>query len=166
MKRIVLATLALASCAPPGSAPPQSPAPADPLAVSYEVRVDQATLPNVRSVRIAGPDIELTEFRQGGSPNVTTLVPGRIGRIKLDIATDWAAEETTMETWRASIVSPSAALTSLRRDISVTITEAGRPPVVYTFQRCLPATHLMDLGAQASRVGQYWSVTCEAGQRA
>jgi hypothetical protein len=165
MKRIVLATLALASCAPAGSPPTAAPE-LDPLAVSYEVHVDQATLPNVRSVRITGPDIELTEFRQGGSPNVTTLVPGRIGRIKLDIATDWAAEETTMESWRRSILTPSPALASLRRDISISITEAGHAPVVYTFQRCLPATHLMDLGAQASRMGQYWSVTCEAGQRA
>lgn len=163
MKRLVFAAFALGACTP--ATPPQSPAPADPLAVSYEVRVDQTALPNVRSVRITGPDIELIEFRQGGSPNVSVLTPGRVGRLKLDIATDWEAQETTMEAWRASIVSPGPTLTPARRDISITITGAGLAPAVYTFQRCLPTTHVMDLGGQPAAARQFWSVTCESFQR-
>ena len=163
MKRLILATLALASCTPTPQSPASSP---DPLAASYEVRIDQAALPNVRSVRITGPDIETVEFRQGSDPNVTVLAPGRIGRIKLDIATDWAATETTMETWRAAITTPQNTLTQTRRTVTVTITATGQAPVTYSFQRCIPTTHAMDLGAQPSRIGQFWSVVCESAQRA
>lgn len=164
MKRLIFATFALAACTP--QPPPPSSAAPDPLAATYEVRVDQAALPNVRSVRITGPDIEVVEYRQGSNPNVTVLTPGRIGRIKLDIATDWAVPETTMEAWRASIIAPSGTPAPTRRTVTLTITATGQAPVVYTFQRCLPTTHVMDLGAQPARVGQFWSVTCEAVQRA
>ena len=166
MKHLVLATLALAACTPSPSSPSNSSA-SDPLAARYELRVDTATVPNVRSIRITGPDIELIEFRQGAVPNATTLTPGHVGRIKIDIATDWAAPETTVEAWRTSILSPNAAPASLRRTITVAITAppGGGAPVAYAFQRCLPTTHMLDLGAQPSRIGQYWSVTCETVQR-
>lgn len=165
MKRIALATLALAACTP--AAPPSSTAPAaDPLALRYEVRIDQTVLPNVRSVLVTGPDVEVIEVRQGNQPNVAILAPGRIGRIRLDIKTDWAASETTMEAWRATIISPSQQLASPRRTVAVTITSpSGATPATYTFQRCLPTTHAMALGAQPSRIQQDWSVTCESVQR-
>lgn len=164
MKRLIISALALASCSPAPQAPASS-AP-DPMAAAYEVRVDQAVLPSVRSVRITGPDIETVEFRQGSDPNTTVLTPGRIGRIKLDIATDWAAAETTMETWRAAITAPQNTPTQTRRTVTLTITSSGQAPVTYTFQRCIPTTHVMDLGAQPSRIGQFWSVVCETAQRA
>ena len=165
MKRLALATIALAGCAP-SPLSPSDPSASDPLAAHYELRVDQATVPNVRSIRVAGPDIELIEFRQGAAPNATTLTPGHVGRIKIDIATDWAAPETTMEAWRTSILRPNATPTSLRRTIILTITAPpSGTPVVYTFQRCLPTTHVLDLGAQRSHVGQFWSVTCETVER-
>lgn len=165
MKRILLAALALAACAPPtgGSAPSASP---DPLAVRYEVRVGQSVLPNVRSVAVSGPDLELIEARPAGAP--TTLLPGRFGPIKLAIRTDWASGERTMETWRASITNPNPDLpiAPTRQNIAIAVTTpAGAPPATYTFTRCLPTEHQMELDGQDARIGQLWRVTCEGVQR-
>lgn len=157
LKRFVFAALALAACAPQPPSSSSSPAP-DPLAVNYEVRVGQAVLPNVRSVSVAGPDIELVEFRQGGQQGVL-LAPGRIGTIKLVIRTDWAAAEQTMETWRTTIVSGAQAPT--RQTITVAVTSPSGAPASYAFQRCLPSEHQMQLGAQDTRIEQVWRVTCE-----
>lgn len=166
MKRLILACLALAACTPSPQSPPSSTTP-DPLAVSYEVRVGQAVLPNVRGVSVAGQDIELVEYRQGNQPGgAATLMPGRIGAIKLVIRTDWAAGEQTMETWRASIISPAQVATLRRETITVAITSpGGAAPASYAFQRCLPTETEMQLAAQDTRADQVWRVTCESVQR-
>lgn len=162
MRRFVFAALALASCAP-------QPAPADapdPLAMRYEVKVGQAVLPNVRSVAISGPDIELVEFRQGGQPGASTLIPGRVGMVKLVITTDWAAAEQTMETWRLAITGAGQGVAPTHRTIIVAVTSpGGSPPANYSFNRCLMGEHQMQLGAQDARIEQVWRVTCESVQR-
>lgn len=153
MKRFVIFA-ALAACAPQ---PPPAP---DPIGVRYEVRVGQAVLPNVRSVSVAGPDIELVEAREGAQPgNPIRLLLGRVGVIKLVIKTDWAAAEQTMETWRAALTGGGQA-----RTITVAVTSGGAP-ASYVFQRCLPSEHQMQLGAQDTRIEQVWRVTCESVQR-
>jgi len=166
MKRLILACLALTACTPSPQSPPSSSAP-DPLAVRYEVSIGQAVLPNVRSVSVAGQNIELVEFRQGNQPGgAATLAPGRIGAIKLVIRTDWAAAEQTMETWRGSIISPAQVATLRRETITVAITSpGGLAPARYAFQRCLPTETEMQLAAQDTRVDQVWRVTCESVQR-
>jgi hypothetical protein len=165
MKRFALACLALAACAP--QPPSSSAAAADPLAVRYEVRVGQAVLPNVRSVSIDGPDIELVEFRQGNQPQGSvTVAPGRVGVIRLVIRTDWAAGEQTMETWRAMLTGATPAPTSARQTIAIAITSAGATaPATYAFQRCLPSEHDMQLASQDTRIEQVWRATCESVQR-
>lgn len=165
MKRLILACLALAACTPTPT-PPSSSTP-DPLAVRYEVRVGQAVLPNVRSVSVAGPDIELVEYRQGNQPSgATTLTPGRIGAIKLVIRTDWATAEQTMETWRGSIISPAQVATLRHETITIAITSpGGAPPASYAFQRCLPTETEMQFATQDTRVDQVWRITCESVQR-
>jgi hypothetical protein len=167
LKQFILMALALAACTPQ---PPSASAPtADPLAVRYEVRIGQAVLPNVRSVSIDGPDIELVEFRQGGQPQgAVTLTTGRVGMIKLVIRTDWAAAEQTMETWRATLTgaAQTPTLASVRRTITIAITSPGATaPATYAFQRCLPSEHDMQLAEQDSRIEQVWRATCESVQR-
>lgn len=160
MKRVVLA-LALASCAPQ-SPPPASSAAPDPLAVSYEVRVGQTVLPNVRSVAVAGPNFELVEVRVPGA--AASVVPGRVNAIRLVVRTDWAAGETTMEAWRTGITSPDPdqPISFTRQNVSVAVTSPGGAPVVtYAFQRCLPNEQETQLGAQNTRIEQVWRVVCE-----
>jgi hypothetical protein len=165
LKLFILAALALVACAPQ---PPSSSAPApDPLAVRYEVRIGQSVLPNVRSVNVDGPDIELVEFRQGNQPQgALTIVPGRVGVIRLVIRTDWAAGEQTMETWRATLTGATQAPTAMRQTITVAITSPGAAaPATYAFQRCLPSEHEMQLAAQDTRIEQVWRAVCESVQR-
>lgn len=166
MKRLILACLALAACTPAPQSPPSSSTP-DPLAVRYEVRVGQAILPNVHSINVEGQNIELVEYRQGNQPGgAATLMPGRVGAIKLVIRTNWAAGEQTMETWRNSIISPAQVATLRRETISVAITSpGGAAPANYAFQRCLPMETEMQLAGQDSRADQVWRVTCEGVQR-
>jgi hypothetical protein len=161
MKRFPLAALLLAGCVPQLPTVPSSGS--DALAVRYEVRIGQAVLANVRSVHVDGPDIELIEFRDGTQPQgAPSLMPGRIGMIKLVIQTDWAAAEQTMEAWRGALTGAAPNPTSMRRTIAITITSPGSaPPATYSFQRCLPSEHDMQLAAQDSRIDQTWRVTCE-----
>lgn len=164
MKRFSLAALALAGCAPPLPTVPPPSSGADALAVRYEVRVGQAALANVQSVQVDGPDIELVEYREGGQPGgAVILAPGRTGMIKLVVQTAWTAADQTMETWRGSLTGAAPDPTSMRRTIAVTITSpGGAAPATYSFQRCLPSEHDMQLGVQDSRIHQTWRVTCES----
>jgi hypothetical protein len=160
MTRFILAALALAACAPQPTSPSSSTP--DTLAVRYEVRVGQAVLPNVRTVAVDGPDIELVEFRQGGQPQgAVTLAPGRVSMINLVIRTHWSAADQTMEAWRATVTGGAPA--QIRQVITVVVTPpGGAAPVNYAFQRCLPSEHEMQLGAQDSRIEQVWRATCES----
>jgi hypothetical protein len=158
--RVVLAALALAACAP--TAPPSSAPAPDPLAVRYEVRVGQTALPNVRSVAVAGPNFEIIEARPAGAP--ASLLPGRVGAIRLVIRTDWAAGETTMETWRSGITSPDPdrPLSFTRQDVTVVVTSpGGAAPASYAYRRCLPSEHEMQLAGQDQRIEQVWRIICE-----
>jgi len=140
--------------------------PNDPLAVRYEVRVRQSVLPNVRSVAVTGPDLELTEVNVPGLG--ARLIPGRLGEIKLVLTTDWASAERTMETWRLTLANPTVnePVQLTRRDVSVTvISPSGGAPTTYTFLRCLPSEHQMRLGAQDTRTEQVWRVSCEGFRR-
>jgi hypothetical protein len=150
--------LALAACAPlPAN---------DSLAVRYEVRVGQSVLPNVRSVAVTGPDLELTEVSVPGVGS--RLIPGRLGAIKLVLTTDWASAERTIETWRLTLANPTVddpvRLTPQNITIAVT-SPSGGGPATYTFLRCLPSEHQMRLGAQDARIEQVWRVSCEGFRR-
>jgi hypothetical protein len=159
MRAFVFAVFALTACAPQPQTPPSS-AP-DPLGVRYEVRVGQTVLPDVRSVEVTGPDAELVEVRIPGGP--ATLVPGRVGAVRLMIATDWSAAERTMETWRAGVmnVTVEQPLSLQRQTVTVVITGAGGATATYAFQRCLPNEHRMQMAAQDGRIEQVRRITCE-----
>jgi hypothetical protein len=149
---------ALAACAP---LPPN-----DSLAVRYEVRVGQSVLPNVRSVAVAGPDLELVEVNVPGVG--ARLSPARLGAIKLVLTTDWASAERTMETWRLTLANPDPhnPVQQTRQNISIAVTSpSGGAPATNTFLRCLPSEHQMRLGAQDTRIEQVWRVSCEGFHR-
>lgn len=159
-KRLVVAAFALAACTPPQSPAPTTPPAPDPLAVRYEVRVGQTALPNVRGVTVTGPDLEMIVAQPVGAP--PRLLAGRIDAIKLEIATDWAAGERSIETWRAWVA---------RRDIdepfslspqtvTIVLTSPGAP-ATYTFERCWPSEHRLQLAAQDTGAVETWGVTCE-----
>ncbi len=158
MKRVVPAVLALAACAP---LPPH-----DSLAMRYEVRVGQSVLPNVRSVAVTGPDLELTEV---GVPGLgSRLIPGRLGAIKLVLTTDWASAERTIETWRLALANPTVnePVQVTPQNISIAVTSpSGVVPATYIFLRCLPSEHHMRLGSQDARIEQVWRVSCEGFRR-
>jgi hypothetical protein len=150
--------LALTACAPLPSH--------DSLAIRYEVGVGQSVLPNVRSVAVTGPDLELVEVSVPGVG--ARLIPGRLGAIKLVLTTDWASAERTMETWRLTLANPDVdePVRVAPRDISIAVTSpSGAAPATYIFLRCLPSEHHMRLGSQDARIEQVWRVSCEGFRR-
>jgi hypothetical protein len=159
-KRVVFSAFMLSACSPPQPpAPPLPPTP-DPLAVRYEVRVGQTALPNVRGVTVTGPDLEMIVAQPAGAP--PRLLAGRIGAIKLEIATDWAASERGIETWRAWVahrdIDEPFALTP--QTVTIVLTSSGAP-ATYTFERCWPTEHRLQLAAQDTGAVETWGVACE-----
>ncbi|MES1199436.1 MAG: hypothetical protein ABUS48_05580 [Pseudomonadota bacterium] len=164
-----LLAFALGACTPTAPATTSAPPPPDPLSATYEVHIGAAVLPNVQSVAVAGPDLELIEVRIGGT--APRLTPGRVGYAKLVVTTNWTPGDRTMESWRAALTGLAApsqvdqpAQPVARQDVIVAATVQGATGT-YTFRRCLPDGHEMALGAQDARVTETWRITCETVER-
>jgi hypothetical protein len=170
MRAGLLALALLAACAPAPSppAPAANPPPApDPLAVQVAVSVDGQALAHVAGLRITGPDIAMIEVRTGSDPSASQWLPGRVGPVLLDLRTNWAAAEQTLETWRRTFIEPTqgASLAPARRPVAVAVTQGGAS-AVYTFERCTPEGHVLDMPAQGALAVQSWRIRCEAVTRA
>ncbi|MDX2238750.1 MAG: hypothetical protein NW203_14400 [Hyphomonadaceae bacterium] len=169
MRAGLLALALLAACAPAPSptAPAENPPPApDPLAVQVAVSVDGQALAHVAGLRVTGPDIAVIEVRTGADPSASQWLPGRVGPVLLDLRTNWAAGEQTIEMWRRAFIAPSqgAALAPARRPVAVTVTQGGAS-AVYAFERCTPEGHVLDASAQGAVAVQSWRIRCEAVTR-